>query len=75
MIKTWNVKEDSYMCIALIKLNRVDSMELEQITTDNPVTHGLMPVWFEDLMNVTEKFQFIEPMFRHSRLVPSSGVI
>ena len=50
-------------------------MELEQITTDNPVRHGLMPVWFEDLMNVTEKFQFIEPMFRHSCLVPSSGVI
>ena len=75
MIKTWNVKEDSYMCIALITLNRVDSMELEQITMDNPVRHGLMPVWFEDLMNVTEKFQFIEPMFRHSCLVPSSGVI
>ena len=37
--------------------------------------HGLMLFLFEDLMNVTEKLQFIDPMFRHSCLVPSSGMI
>ena len=37
--------------------------------------HGLMLLWFKDLMNVTEKLQFIDPTFRHSCLVPSSGVI
>ena len=33
-----------------------------------------MLLWFEDLMNVTEKLQFIDPMFQHSCQVPSSGV-
>ena len=33
--------------------------------------HGLMLLWFKDLMNVTEKLQFIDPTFRHSCLVPS----
>ena len=37
--------------------------------------HGLMLLWFKDLMNVTEKLQFIDPTFRHSCLVPSLGVI
>ena len=37
------------------------------------VRHGLMLLWFKDLMNSTEKFQFIDPTFRHSWLVPSSG--
>ena len=39
------------------------------------VRHGLMLLWFKDLMNVTEKLQFIDPIFRHSCLVSSSGVI
>ena len=30
---------------------------------------------FKDLMNVTEKLQFIDYTFRHSCLVPSSGVM
>ena len=34
-----------------------------------------MLLWFKDLMNVTEKLQSIDPTFRHSFLVPSSGVI
>ena len=34
-----------------------------------------MLLWFKDLMNVTEKLQFIDPTFRHSCIVPSSGVI
>ena len=33
--------------------------------------HGLMLLWFKDLMNVTEKLQFRDPTFRHSCLVPS----
>ena len=37
------------------------------------VRHGLMLLWFKDLMNSTEKFQFRDPPFRHSLLVPSSG--
>ena len=37
--------------------------------------HGLMLPWFKDLINITEKLQFIDPTFRHSFLVPSSGVI
>ena len=37
--------------------------------------HGLMLLWFKDLMNVTEKLRFINSTFRHSCLVPSSGVI
>ena len=36
---------------------------------------GLMLLWFKDLINVTEKLQFIDPTFRQSCLVPSSGVI
>ena len=35
------------------------------------IRHGLMLLWFKDLMNVTEKLQFIDPTFRHSCLVPS----
>ena len=26
------------------------------------IRHGLMLLWFKDLMNVTEKLQFIDPM-------------
>ena len=37
--------------------------------------HGLMLLWFTDLMNELKKLQFIVPKFRHSCLVPSSGVI
>ena len=37
--------------------------------------HSLMLLWFKDLMNVTEKLQFIDPTFWHSCLVPWSGVI
>ena len=33
-----------------------------------------MLLWFKDLMNVTEKLQSIDPTFRHSCPVPSSGV-
>ena len=29
----------------------------------------------EVLMKVTEKLQFIDPTFRHTNLVPSSGMI
>ena len=36
------------------------------------IRHGLMPLWFKDLMNITEKLQFIDPTFRRSCLVPSS---
>ena len=39
------------------------------------IRHGLMLLWFEDLMNVTEKLQFIDPTSRHFCLLPSSGVI
>ena len=34
-----------------------------------------MLLWFKDFMNVTEKLQFIDPTFRHSCIVPSSGLI
>ena len=34
-----------------------------------------MLLWFKDLMNVTQKLQFIDPMFQHSYLVHLSGVI
>ena len=37
--------------------------------------HGLMLLWFTDLMNVTEEVTIHRPKFRHSCLVPSSGVI
>ena len=37
------------------------------------VWHGLMLLWFKDLMNVTEKLQFIDPTFRHFCLAPSQG--
>ena len=36
------------------------------------IRHGLMLLWFKDLMNVTEKLQFIDPTFQHSCLVSSS---
>ena len=39
------------------------------------VRHGLMLLWFKDLIYVTEKLQFIELTFRHSCLMPSLGVI
>ena len=39
------------------------------------VRHGLMQLWFKDLIYVTEKLQFIELTFRHSCLMPSLGVI
>ena len=39
------------------------------------IRHGLMLLWFKDLMNVTEKSQFIDLKFRHSCLVLSSGAI
>ena len=29
------------------------------------IRHGLMLLWFKDLINVTEKLQFIDPKFRH----------
>ena len=32
------------------------------------IRHDLMLLWFKDLMNVTEKLQFIDPTFRHSYL-------
>ena len=32
------------------------------------IRHGLLRLWFKDLMNVTDKFQFIDPTFRHSCL-------
>ena len=38
------------------------------------IRHSLMLLWFKDLMNVTEKLQSIDPTFRHSCPVPSSGV-
>ena len=37
--------------------------------------HGLMLLWYKELMNVTEKLQFKDPTFQHSCQVPSSGVI
>ena len=37
--------------------------------------HGLMLLWFKDLVNVTEKLQFIDPTFRYPCLVPLSGMI
>ena len=39
------------------------------------IRHGLMLLWFKDLINVTEKVQFIDPMSGHSCLVPSSGML
>ena len=38
------------------------------------IRHGLMLLWLKDLMIVTEKLQFIDLTFRHSCVVPSSGV-
>ena len=38
------------------------------------IGHGLMLLWLKDLMIVTEKLQFIDLTFRHSCVVPSSGV-
>ena len=35
------------------------------------IRQNLMPLQFKDLMNVTKKLQFIDPMFQHSFLVPS----
>ena len=32
------------------------------------IRHGLMRLWFKDLMDVTETLQFIDPTFRHSCL-------
>ena len=29
------------------------------------IRHGLMLLWFKDLINVTEKLQFIDPKFGH----------
>ena len=40
------------------------------------IRHGLILLWFADLMNVTEEVTIHRPKtFRHSCLVPSSGVI
>ena len=39
------------------------------------IRHALMLLWLKDLMNVTEKLQFIDFAFRRSCLVPSSGVM
>ena len=36
------------------------------------IRHGFMLLWFKDLVNVTEKLQFIDPTFQHYSLVPSS---
>ena len=36
------------------------------------IRHGLMLLWFKELMNVTKKEQFIDPTFRHSSLTQSS---
>ena len=35
------------------------------------IRHGLMLLWLKDLMNVTVKLQSMNPIFRHSSLVPS----
>ena len=43
----------------------------QQHFTEFLIRHGLMLLWFRDLMNVTEKLHFIDPMFRHSCLMPS----
>ena len=40
----------------------------------NLIRQGLRLLWLKDLMNVTEKLQFIDLTFRHSCLVSSSGV-
>ena len=47
--------------------------EGNEISDMTLVWHGLMLLWFKDLMNVTEKLQFIDPMFRHLCLTPSQG--
>ena len=52
--------------------------ELSQIKTllkQYSTRHGLMLLWFTDLMNVTEKVTIHRQTFRHSCLVPSSEVI
>ena len=36
------------------------------------IRHGFMLLWFKDLVNVTEKLQFIDPTFQDYCLVPSS---
>ena len=51
---------------SLLSLNRFCPLTLCKIR------HGLILLWFKDLVNVTEKLQFIEATFRHSCLVPSS---
>ena len=37
------------------------------------IRHGFMLLWVKDLMNVTEKLQFIDPTFQHSCLMSSSS--
>ena len=41
-------------------------------TTRQTIRHGLMLLWFKDLMNATEKLQFIDPTFQPSCLASSS---
>ena len=57
------------------KSGKLTIEEYVHMVTRWTIRHGLMPLWFKDLMNVTKKLQFIDPTFRHSCLVPSSGVI
>ena len=66
------------MCDIMEKQNVVSDDVIDasvHMATRWTIRHGLMLLWFKDLTNVTEKLQFIDPTFRHSRPVPSSGVI
>ena len=52
------------------KAYNVQSLSLKvHMATRWTSRHGLMLLWFKDLMNVTVKLQFIDPTFRHSCLV------
>ena len=74
----WHVKNE---CECFIEVSRHRETDASiyylkvHMTTRWTNRHGLMLFLFEDLMNVAEKLQFIDPMFRHSYLVPSSGMI
>ena len=60
-------------------INSVDNTKLPNIKVHMAakwtIKLGLMLLWFKDLMNVTEKLQFIDATFQHSCPVPSSEVI
>ena len=71
----FDVREQVDPCInsLTILLSQIKYTKVHMATSWT-IRHGLILFWFKDLMNGNKKLQFIDPTFRHSRLVPSSGV-